>query len=152
MDELRKERLAINEALFRNVNEGMRAGHADTGTSLAIRCECGALGCNRMLEIDAALYEAVRAHPRRFVLLTGHDVPPWSGSSSATVASTSSRRWGSRATSPRSPTRAPRLGLALGQRQLRAEGEERAAEGPAHPGEHLRPASTCRRTAAAKRP
>jgi len=75
MDDLRKERLAINEALFRNVNEGMRAGRADSATSLAVRCECGALGCNRMLEIDAALYEAVRAHPRRFVLLTGHDVP-----------------------------------------------------------------------------
>ena len=74
MDELRKERLAINEALFRNVNEGMRAGRAEGGT-LAVRCECGALGCNRMLELDVAVYEAVRANPRRFVLLVGHDVP-----------------------------------------------------------------------------
>jgi hypothetical protein len=75
MDELRKERLAINEALFRNVNEGVRAGRPSAGPTLAIRCECGALGCNRILEIDAALYEAVRAHPRRFVLLEGHEIP-----------------------------------------------------------------------------
>ena len=75
MDELRKERLAINEALFRNVNEGLRAGQAVAGHRLTVRCECGALGCNRMFEIDAALYESVRANPRRFVLLKGHDVP-----------------------------------------------------------------------------
>lgn len=75
MDELRKERLAINEALFRNVNEGMRAGRPQPAGALTVRCECGALGCNRMFAIDAALYEAVRAHPRRFVLLRGHDVP-----------------------------------------------------------------------------
>ena len=75
MDELRKERLAINEALFRNVNEGIRAGRPGTGAAVAIRCECGALGCNRMLEIDAALYESVRANPRRFVLLDGHEIP-----------------------------------------------------------------------------
>ncbi len=75
MDEPRKERLAINEVLFRNVNEGIRAGQAEAAAPLAIRCECGSLGCNRMLEIDVALYEAVRADPRRFVLLEGHDVP-----------------------------------------------------------------------------
>jgi hypothetical protein len=75
MDELRKERLAINEALFRNVNEGIRAGQREPAETIAVRCECGTLGCNRLFEIPLHLYEGVRAHPRRFLLLTGHDVP-----------------------------------------------------------------------------
>ncbi|HZB75096.1 MAG TPA: hypothetical protein VE526_02640 [Solirubrobacteraceae bacterium] len=75
MDELRKERLAINESLYRNVNEGIRAGQPDPGQTLAVRCECGALGCNRLMDVPYAVYESVRAHPRRFMLLSGHDVP-----------------------------------------------------------------------------
>ena len=77
MDELRKERLAINEALFRNVNEGIRRGRRDPAgaATLAIRCECGTLGCNRLFDVPLAVYEAVRAHPQRFLLLEGHDVP-----------------------------------------------------------------------------
>jgi hypothetical protein len=75
MDELRKERLAINEALFRNVNEAIRAGRQEAGETLPIRCECGTLGCNRIFEVPTALYEGVRSHPRRFLLLAGHDVP-----------------------------------------------------------------------------
>ena len=75
MDDLRKERLAINEALFRNVNEGIRAGQQEPGATLAIRCECGMLGCNRLFEVPSGVYESVRADPRRFLLLAGHDVP-----------------------------------------------------------------------------
>lgn len=75
MDELRKERLAINEALFRNVNEGIRRGQREPAETLAVRCECGTLGCNRLFDVPLGIYEAVRAHPRRFLLLKGHDVP-----------------------------------------------------------------------------
>ena len=75
MDEPRKERLAINEALFRNVNEGIRAGAA--GHRHAVR-DPVRVRVDR-LQPDArdrpALYEAVRANPRRFVLLDGHDIP-----------------------------------------------------------------------------
>ena len=75
MDHLRKERLAINEALFRSVNEGIRAGQREPADSIPVRCECGTLGCNRIFEVPLGVYESVRAHPRRFLLLSGHDVP-----------------------------------------------------------------------------
>jgi hypothetical protein len=74
MDDLRKERLVINEALFRNVNEAIRAGQRGSSSGLAIRCECGTLGCNRLFDVPLELYEEVRSHPRRFLLLAGHDV------------------------------------------------------------------------------
>ena len=38
-------------------------------------CECGKLGCNELLELTVEEYEAVRAHPRRFFMLEGHDIP-----------------------------------------------------------------------------
>ena len=75
MDDLRKERLAINESLFRNVNEGIRAGRGTPEEALPIRCECGVLGCTQLVEVPLAVYEAVRSHPRRFLLLKGHDFP-----------------------------------------------------------------------------
>lgn len=75
MDDLRKERLVINEALFRNVNEGIRAGARERGGTLRIRCECGTLGCNLLFDVPFDVYEATRADPRRFLLLEGHDVP-----------------------------------------------------------------------------
>ena len=75
MDDLRKERLAINEALYRNVNEGIRAGARERGGTLSIRCECGTLGCNRLFDVPHEVYEATRAESRRFLLLEGHDVP-----------------------------------------------------------------------------
>jgi hypothetical protein len=42
---------------------------------VAFRCECANLGCNLMLELTPADYERVRAHPRRFVVAPGHDLP-----------------------------------------------------------------------------
>jgi hypothetical protein len=66
-----EERLAINEASFRKVNEGIEAG---SDTRLAFACECGRLGCNQLIELSRADYEAVRAHPRRFFLLASHEL------------------------------------------------------------------------------
>src|SRR4051812_50149107 len=59
-----EERLAINEATFRKVNEGIEAGSDDH--RMAFACECGRLGCNRLLELSRPEYDAVREHPRRF--------------------------------------------------------------------------------------
>ena len=77
MDERRKERLARNEAAFRKVNEAMggRAELAPTDGRSAYLCECGALGCNLLLELTVEEYEAVRANPRRFFLVPGHEEP-----------------------------------------------------------------------------
>src|SRR4051794_31811537 len=77
MDDRRKERLARNEAAFRKVNEaiGGREDAAPTDGGSAYLCECGALGCNLLLELTVEEYEAVRAHPRRFFLIPGHEEP-----------------------------------------------------------------------------
>jgi hypothetical protein len=39
------------------------------------RCECARLGCNLLLEVTLSAYEQVRSHPRRFVMIDGHQVP-----------------------------------------------------------------------------
>src|SRR4051812_10704306 len=50
MDSAGKQRVAMNEATFRKVNEGMEAGQSDEGV-LAFFCECGRLGCNKLIEL-----------------------------------------------------------------------------------------------------
>ena len=76
MDERLQQRLATNEATFRDVNEALERGRwpGETGT-IAFRCECARLGCTRMIEMTPREYEGVRAHPRRFLVAVGHDIP-----------------------------------------------------------------------------
>jgi hypothetical protein len=73
MDPESKQRAAMNEAAFRKVNEGMEVGQDPAGL-LTFICECGRMGCTRMIELTRAEYEAVRANPRRFALLAGHEM------------------------------------------------------------------------------
>jgi hypothetical protein len=77
-NEARQERVARNEALFREVNEriqqltgDLRAGEG----SLTIVCECGDGGCVDRLEVDAPTYERVRADAHRFIVASGHELP-----------------------------------------------------------------------------
>ena len=63
----------MNEATFRGVNEGMEAGQAAHGL-LVFMCECGRLGCNKLIELTRAEYEDVRANPRRFAIVDGHQI------------------------------------------------------------------------------
>lgn len=77
MDEGRKERLARNEAAFRKVNEAI-GGRNDPGVAAgrgAYLCECGALGCNQLVELTREQYESVRAYSSRFFVLPGHEEP-----------------------------------------------------------------------------
>jgi predicted ThiF/HesA family dinucleotide-utilizing enzyme len=73
MDAEGRQRVAMNEATFRKVNEGMEAGQDPEGL-LGFFCECGRLGCNRLIELTRAEYEDVRANPRRFALIDGHQI------------------------------------------------------------------------------
>jgi len=72
-----EQRVGHNEALFRDVNERIEAGHwpGDGGDPIAFRCECSRLGCNLLLELSLAAYEEVRAFPRRFLVVPGHELP-----------------------------------------------------------------------------
>jgi predicted ThiF/HesA family dinucleotide-utilizing enzyme len=73
MDVQGRQRVAMNEATFRRVNEGMETGQGPEGM-LAFLCECGRLGCNKLIELTRAEYEGVRANPRRFAIVDGHQI------------------------------------------------------------------------------
>ena len=64
----------MNEATFRKVNEGMEAGQDSEGF-LTFLCECGRLGCNKLISLTRPEYEGIRANSRRFALVDGHEMP-----------------------------------------------------------------------------
>jgi hypothetical protein len=70
-----RERLARNEATFRRINEAIDAGRVTRDGFIAFVCECSELGCNEVVELTVREYEEVRAHPRRFFVLRGHEGP-----------------------------------------------------------------------------
>lgn len=77
----REERLAGNEALFREVNERVAEVAEDllsvevTADPLKFNCECGRETCAEQIEMTLVEYEAVRASPIRFAVTPGHEVP-----------------------------------------------------------------------------
>jgi hypothetical protein len=72
-----QRRLAANEDMFRDVNEGIVRGQwpGDREAPIGFRCECARLGCNVLVALTLAQYEAVRANPRRFVIVRAHELP-----------------------------------------------------------------------------
>ncbi|MBV9942717.1 MAG: hypothetical protein JO262_11365 [Solirubrobacterales bacterium] len=70
-------RAAANQATIRDVNEGIERGQwpGEGDTPVGFRCECARLGCNRLIELSVHEYEEIRANPRRFVLIPGHEFP-----------------------------------------------------------------------------
>ena len=72
----RESRLAQNEALFREFNE--RIVDLETlseGERLRLICECSTVGCESTIHVPLPEYQAVRAHPRRFLIRPGHVEP-----------------------------------------------------------------------------
>jgi hypothetical protein len=70
------ERAAVNEALFRSVNEQVRhlAGrHYGQLEPTGFVCECSDDSCTERIHVTLEIYEAVRAHPRHFLVATGHE-------------------------------------------------------------------------------
>ena len=71
----REERLAKNESVFRQVNE--RIAEAAKRTLVLpdaeFLCECGRPDCLERVIVRLDDYEAIRAHPDRFVLVFGHE-------------------------------------------------------------------------------
>jgi len=65
----------MNEAGFRRVNEAIQAGRSAQRDTLDLICECGRLGCTEHINVPEATYTAVRADPRRFMIVPGHEVP-----------------------------------------------------------------------------
>jgi hypothetical protein len=76
-----EERVAGNEALFREVNERMAetaerfAATEDDATPLGFVCECGRAGCAEKMSMTLAEYERVRSVPTHFAVVPGHELP-----------------------------------------------------------------------------
>jgi hypothetical protein len=69
-----EERLARNEALFREVNERINdvADALGRDKSYEFLCECSDTGCAERITLTHDEYEQIRADGRRFVLAPGH--------------------------------------------------------------------------------
>ena len=72
----RTERVARNEAVFREVNERIRESTERLASPEAagFLCECGNRGCSEMLTLSLDEYEHVRESGRRFFLVPGHEI------------------------------------------------------------------------------
>lgn len=69
------ERAAENEAAFRLANETLEAKAAEFGVGeerTPYLCECEDDRCMGVVRLTREEYEAVRAHPKRFVMIPGH--------------------------------------------------------------------------------
>jgi hypothetical protein len=73
------KRRALNEVLFREVNERIEeisrelSDREQPSEGREFICECGREDCTEMLEATVADYESVRADPRHFLVLPGHE-------------------------------------------------------------------------------
>ena len=71
-----EQRAGANESVLREVNEAIERGQwpGDQDRKASFRCECARLGCTRIIELTVEEYEAVRSHPRRFIVAIGHEL------------------------------------------------------------------------------
>jgi hypothetical protein len=69
------ERIGVNESLYREANEGIRRGlwPGEEDHRVAFRCECARIDCAETVRLTPAQYEHVRADPRRFAVVAGHE-------------------------------------------------------------------------------
>jgi hypothetical protein len=64
--------------VFRDVNERARELHrvsGEDGRGVSFVCECGNGACTQAITLKCTEYEAVRAHPRRFLIAPNHENP-----------------------------------------------------------------------------
>jgi hypothetical protein len=74
----REERIGMNEAVFRDVNERIQdvASTFDlTSEPLDLICECGDASCVARISLSRDEYEGVRADPHLFAVASGHVAP-----------------------------------------------------------------------------
>lgn len=73
----RQARIAKNEAIVREINEGIERSIASRSPDSDARmmCECGNLDCELLIAITVSEYEQVRQNARRFVVVKDHVIP-----------------------------------------------------------------------------
>ena len=78
MSDEQARRVGLNESIFRQVNEQIESLNRDLGAedrTMTVICECADGDCTEQFEISVSTYENVRAHPRRYIVVSGHGVP-----------------------------------------------------------------------------
>jgi hypothetical protein len=70
----RKDRIARNEALFREVNERVQEITPSEG-GIDFICECGYEECIERVSLTSDEYERVRSDPVEFFVKPGHEIP-----------------------------------------------------------------------------
>jgi len=72
----RERRVARNEAAFRAANESLRSvfddPRAEPQDAYPFLCECGSRECTEVVHVPLDVYQEIREHPARFVILPGH--------------------------------------------------------------------------------
>jgi hypothetical protein len=64
-----------SQAGLRFLNERLLlVTHGLSSAAVQIHCECGRIGCRDLIELQAAEYDAARAHAGRFLVSPGHGV------------------------------------------------------------------------------
>lgn len=74
----RVERIGLNEALFREVNERIEDvsdALRSTPETLDLLCECGSAQCTKRITLRREDYETLRSDPHLFAVFSGHDEP-----------------------------------------------------------------------------
>jgi hypothetical protein len=72
MDADAGEGIGRNEATSRRINEAIEAGRVTRGGLVGFFCVCSRLGCNEVVELTIAEYEAVRGSARQFFVAGEH--------------------------------------------------------------------------------
>ena len=75
MEEVQEERIATNNATFREANERISAAAGSYGieTPIPFICECSDPRCSEVIRISLDEYEEVRANSRHFLNIPGHE-------------------------------------------------------------------------------
>lgn len=74
----REERVGLNEAVFREVNERIEelAERFDLGSApLDLICECGDVSCVQPISMSPAEYQQLRSDAHQFAVYPGHEIP-----------------------------------------------------------------------------
>jgi hypothetical protein len=72
--DVRRERAARNQSLFRTVNEQIE-DIASPAYLTGFICECANPECSEQVSLAVEEYEQIRSHPNRFLVIDGHQIP-----------------------------------------------------------------------------
>jgi hypothetical protein len=77
MGDLRKERIAVNEGLFRNANERTAQWEEVQASDDPVLyvCECANPDCRKRIRLSKDEYERTRNDSKHFAVAPGHQIP-----------------------------------------------------------------------------